>query len=37
MTSWENDNYWYPLRRLDWGLCDKGSMVILGVTIVPDK
>jgi parallel beta-helix repeat protein len=37
MTTWDNDNYWYPIRRLDWGLSEKGSLVILGVTITPDK
>jgi len=37
ITSWENDNYWYPIRLLNCGLCNTGKFIILGVTIQPDK
>jgi parallel beta-helix repeat protein len=38
LTTWENDNYWYPVRDLDWLITDpKAKIVILGVTVQPDK
>jgi len=38
ITAWDNDNYWYPLRDLEWCLMDgAATIVVLGVSVEPDK
>jgi hypothetical protein len=38
LTTWDNDNYWYPIRDLEWNLMDDHpTLVVLGITIQPDK
>jgi hypothetical protein len=38
LTTWDNDNYWYPIRDLEWNLMDnKPTLVVLGITVQPDK
>lgn len=38
LTTWNNDNYWYPIRDLEWNLMDnKPTLVVLGITAQPDK
>jgi len=34
LTKWENDNQWYPVKYLEWGLDDESAtVIILGVTV----
>ena len=38
LTTWDNDNYWYPIRDLEWNLMDnQPTLVVLGITVQPDK
>jgi hypothetical protein len=38
LTTWNNENFWYPIRDLEWTVMDgQATIVILGLTVQPDK